>query len=175
MPQRSAVTQLPEEIREELNQRLVTSCFSDYQGLAEWLAEQGYEISRSAVHRYGQQFEERLAQIKVATEQAKAIASVVGDEEGAMNDALIRLVQERAFDVLIRLQDEDPEEFSKIFPKMGVMVARLSRASVQQKKWQAEARKKAEKALATIEKKTAKNSLDPETMRIIKEEIYGIF
>lgn len=174
MPQRPAVTQLPEDIQAELNRRLVANGFSDYRGLSDWLAEQGFEISRSAVHRYGRQYEERLAAIKVATAQAKAISAAAGDEEGAMNDALIRLVQERAFDVLINLQSDDTAEFAKVFPKMGTMVARLSRASVAQKKWQAEAREKAKSAAKAVDKIVKQSGLSTEKADEIRRKILGI-
>lgn len=174
MPVRSKIISLPDEVRAELDNRLITTGFSGYSALESWLADLGYEISRSAVHRYAQGFESKVAAIKVATEQAKAIATAVGDDEGAMNEALIRLVQQQAFDVLVNMQTEDPELYAKMFPKMGVMVARLSRAAVGQKKWQAEARQKANRAVENIEQKARKKSLDPETLKLIKEEIYGI-
>ena len=115
MPQRSAISQLPEEIQLELNRRLVANSFSDYQGLSEWLEELGFEISRSSVHRHGHLFEEKLIAIKIATEQAKAIATAAGDEEGAMNDALIRLIQQKAFDVLVTFR----KATIKLSPKWG--------------------------------------------------------
>ena len=174
MPQRSAVTQLPDEVREDLDRRLIKSGFANYQGLADWLTEQGYEISKSSIHRYGKQFEERLSAIKIATEQAKAIASVAGDEEGAMNDALIRLVQERAFDVLVNLQNDNPDDFAKIFPKLGLMVARLGRASVQQKKWQTEVRGKAEKAADEITDIVKSGGLSDEKAKEIRKKILGV-
>jgi len=172
MPQRPAVIGLPEEIKQDLDKRLVRDGFCNYQALSDWLAEKGYQISRSSLQRYGQQFEEKLAALKIATEQARAITDVIGDEEGAMNEALIRLVQQRAFDVLVKLQEDDE---TGLLPKIGVMVAKLSKAAVDQKKWQREVKEKAEQAVKNIEKKaTGKRSLDPETMKIIKEEIYGI-
>jgi len=177
MPARSKITKLPDAIKRELDKRLITGSFSGYRDLSAWLQEQGFDISRSAINRYGQGFEDRLAAIKIASEQARAVSEAVGDNEGAMNDALISLVQEKAFDVLINLQTEDPEAFAKIFPRMGIMVAQLSKASVDQKKWMAETRKKAAAAVENIEKKAAaggKKSLDPETLRIIREEVYGI-
>jgi hypothetical protein len=183
MPQRSKILQLPPEIKAAFDLRLAKGNFCDYDEITAWLngelAAAGLEItvSRSGVHRYGQGFEERLAAIKIATEQARAISEVVGDDEARMSDALIALVQEKAFDVLVNLQTEDQEMFGKIFPKLGIMVSRLSRASVAQKKWQAETRKKAEQAVENITKKAAgggRKQLDPETKRIIKEEIYGI-
>ena len=54
MAQRSSVELLPEEVRHALERRLAESGFSNYSELTEWLNNQGYEISRSAVHRFGQ-------------------------------------------------------------------------------------------------------------------------
>jgi hypothetical protein len=89
----------------------------------------------------------------------------VGDNEGVMNDALIGLMQEKAFDVLVNLQTEDPEAFAKIFPKLGIMVAKLSKASVDQKKWMADARKKAlEEAAASIEATAKQEGVSSETI-----------
>lgn len=174
MPSRSKITKLPDGVKRELDKRLITGSFSDYRALSEWLREQGFEISRAAVHRYGQAFEERLAAIKIASEQARAVSEAVGDNEGVMSDALISLVQEKAFDVLVNLQTSDPVAFAKIFPKMGIMVAKLSKASVDQKKWMAEVKKKAEKAVENIEEKLKSQKLDPEALRVVREEIYGI-
>lgn len=170
MPKRSSILQLPEEIRDELNRRLVANSFSGYQGFSDWLGELGFEISRSSVHRHGQQFEEKLAAIKIATEQARAIADAAGDEEGKMNDALIRLIQQKAFDTLVDLQ----EDKDGILPKMGIMVARLSRASVGQKKWQAEVRGKAREAARKISKELKKRGLSEEAAEAIKKDILGI-
>jgi hypothetical protein len=174
MPKRSSILQLPEDTQAELNKRLVKNGFADYQGLADWLAEKGFQISKSSIHRHGQQFEERLAAIKVATEQAKAITAAVGDEEGAMNEALIRLVQERAFEVLVNLQTDDPKQFAKVFPKMGMMVARLGRASVQQKKWRAEVKGKAKVAANEVGKIVKSSGLSTDKAREIREKILGV-
>lgn len=174
MPARSKIMQLPPEIKAELDRRLISGSFADYTALAEWLQEQGVEISRAAVHRYGQEFEAKCEAIKIATEQAKAIVGVVGDDEGNMNEALIRLIQQLSFDILIKHQDGD---LGDILPKMGVMVAKLSKASVDQKKWQRDIKEKAVQAVKNIETKatgSGKKSLDAETMKIIREEIYGI-
>ncbi|MBN1830280.1 MAG: DUF3486 family protein [Deltaproteobacteria bacterium] len=174
MPQRSAVTRLPDDIRAELNRRLVQNGFADYQGLADWLADLGYEISKSSIHRYGQNFDNRLAALTTATAQAKAVTEVVGDEEGAMNEALIRLVQEKLFDVLVNLQIDDPDSFAKVFPKLGLMVARLGNASVKQKQWQAEARKKAKSAARAVDRIVRQTDLPPEKVDEIQKKILGI-
>jgi len=170
MPQRLKVLSLPENIKKELDKKLIDGGFSGYEALSSWLSEKGYEISKSALHRYGTEFEQRLAALKIATEQARAIVDVVGDEEGSMNEALIRLIQQEAFNVLVKLNEEDK---NAILPKLGIMVAKLSKASVDQKKWVQELRKKTEKAAENVEKKLS-GAIDPDTLKKIKEEIYGI-
>lgn len=170
MPARSKITMLPEAIKAEVNRRLIAGNFADYASLAEWLQAQGFEISRSAIHRYGQEFEDKCEAIKIATEQAKAIVGVAGDDEGNMNEALIRLIQQLSFDILVKSQEGD---LGDILPKMGVMVAKLSKASVDQKKWQRDMKEKAVQAVKNIETKVQKR-MDPELFKIVKEEIYGI-
>jgi len=146
MPQRSKIITLPEKVKTELDQKLLAGKFCDYSALAEWLQDNGFDISRSALHRYGQNFEERLAAITVATEQAKAVAEAAKDDEGNMNEALIRLVQTKAFDALI---DADSAES---LPKMGTMIAKLSKAAVDQKKFMREIRAKAKQAADDVVK-----------------------
>lgn len=174
MPSRSKITKLPDVIKRELDKRLITGSFSDYRKLSDWLQEQGFEISRSAINRYGQAFEDRLAAIKVASEQARAVSEAVGDNEGVMNDALISLVQEKAFDVLVNLQTSDPVAFAKIFPRMGIMVAKLSKASVDQKKWMSEAKGKAKDAAEEVVKAVKKSGMSEKTAEEIRKKILGI-
>ncbi|HQB82745.1 MAG TPA: DUF3486 family protein, partial [Candidatus Rifleibacterium sp.] len=53
MPARSAVTTLPTEVKEWLDKCLVESDFSGYEALSAALAEKGFQISKSSLHRYG--------------------------------------------------------------------------------------------------------------------------
>ncbi len=172
MPQRSKVLTLPDEIKAELNKRLIANSFCDYAALADWLKGNGFEISRSSVQRYGQEFEERLAAIKIATDQAQAIAEAAGDDQGAMSDALVRLCQEKAFQVLVAMQDPDPEKVD--INKVGLMVSRLTRASVAQKKWMAEAKEKAVKVAGEVKKVARAGGLTEEQAEDIRRKILGI-
>jgi hypothetical protein len=149
MPPRSAILSLPESVRAELDRKLIQGGFQDYRGLSEWLAEQGFEIGKSAIHNYGSEFEKKLAALKIATDQAKAIADAAPDETNAMNDALIRLVQQKAFEVLMNLNEEGEDVSIK---DIGLMVARLSNASVKQKQYGAEVRAKLQAELEAMKK-----------------------
>lgn len=56
---------LPIDQRKELDRRLQESCFSNYTQHTQWLNEQGYDVTRSALHRYGK----KLAQTNDQEEQ----------------------------------------------------------------------------------------------------------
>lgn len=174
MAQRSKIITLPEEIKAELNKRLVSGGFSDYSAMVEWLntqlQERGLriEISRSALHRYGQEFEDKLAAIRVATEQARAVVETSGDDENAMNEALIRLVQQKAFDVLVNSDN------AAALPKMGIMISKLSKASVDQKKWVHDFRQKVmEEAASKVDTVAKQEGISPESLKKI-HEVLGI-
>lgn len=168
MPPRSKVGQLPAEVKAWLDQALAENNFSDYEALSVELAGRGFAISKSALHRYGQNFEERLSALKVASEQARAVVAAAPDEEGAVNEALMRLVQEHLFKLLM----SEGGKFD--LPKVAKAVAELGRASVVQKKWQSEVRSKAEAAAAQVEKIARKGGLNADTVAEIRREILGV-
>jgi len=172
MPARSKITQLPPQIKAEFDRLLVAKNFSGYDGIAAWLRDRGYDVSRSAAHRYGQGFEARIAAIRIATEQARAIAEAAGDDAGATGDALIRLVQEKAFQVLVKMEDLDPEDVD--FNKLTVAIAKLNNASVQQKKWMSEAKGKAKDAAEEVVRAVKKSGMSEKTAEEIRKKILGI-
>ena len=159
---------MPAEIKEWLDRALAENNFSDYELLAEELKARGYAISKSALHRYGQAFETRLSALKMASEQARAVVAAAPDEEGAVNEALMRLVQEHLFKLLMA------EEGEFELPKVARAVAELGRATVTQKKWQAEVRARAEAAAAAVEKIAKKGGLSAESVDQLRREILGI-
>ncbi|MXR36721.1 DUF3486 family protein [Craterilacuibacter sinensis] len=168
MPPRSKVSQLPPEIRDWLDRELVEGEFSGYEALAGVLAEKGFSISRASLQRYGQTFEDRLAALNVATRQARAVVEAAPDNEGAVNEALMRLVQEKLFQLLMA------EEGQIDLPKVAKAVAELGKASVVQKKWQAEVRDKARAAADAAETLVSKSGLSGDTVQQIRKMILGI-
>ena len=139
MPPRSKIDLLPEAIRKELEKRLIGSGFSGYRDHAEWLASQGYEIRKSAVAEWGQSFEERMEMLRTSYAQARAVVDAAPDDEGAMNDALIRLGQHKLFGVLQESEEELPP---KVLAAIMRAIADVGRTSISQKKWAAEVRAK---------------------------------
>lgn len=140
MAPRNKVFSLPQEVRDELNEKLVSTGFQGYAGLADWLKERGFEVSRSSVQRYGQdlqeEFEEAMGSVRRTTEMAKAMADAVEDDEGNLIDATARIVQEQLLRVSLELRKakSNPEYITHNLGKISKALSSLGRVSIAQKK-----------------------------------------
>jgi len=174
MPPRSKVETLPKAAKEWLDHALVEGNFAGYELLAAELAKRGCTVSKSALHRYGSKFEERISQLRMATEQAKAVVAASPDDAGDMTEALMRLVQQKVFNVLVECEI-DPEKVD--LGKLTMQVARLARATVPLKKYAAEARDKLRRVLDEVQS-VAEGDKEASALALIKqirEKGYGIF
>ena len=161
MARKSTVQRLPDEVRSFIEGALAKGRMT----LDELIAELQQRFpqhalpSRSAVHRYGQKLERRLAAIRASTEAAKLIAESAGDDKDARSETLMAMVQAGLTDALIAMDDAEdaaPEERVKLLSKAGRDIAALSRSSVNLKEYQAKAEKAArEKLLAEQREKLA--------------------
>ncbi len=132
MPTRTKLSRLPSKLRAELDRRLLEGNFSDYGALARWLSEQGYAIGEQAVSRYGSRLERHLDAVRIATAQARAVVAAAGDDDLRMNEALLRLVQQHLFNVLVALDPADPRGVN--LAAIARSVAEMGRASIVQRK-----------------------------------------
>ena len=170
------MTQLPPGILEELNARLVSGGFQDYAGLAAWLAEAGFGISKSALHTYGQaleeEFEKAMSQARTTQALARA-ARESGDDDGALMAAASKILQDQLLRISIALRqaEHDPAEAAKVLSQVGRAFADIGRMSISQQKWDAE--RVARLQALESDARTGKRALDAETLRIVREEIYG--
>lgn len=161
MPRRSKVHELPPELKEWLDAELVKRGFGDYVQLAQDLKQRGADISKSALQRYGSPFEQRMAQLKMASEQARALVDAAPDEEDKLGAAVVRMTQEKIFNLLMDL-DINPKDVdvNKLFKN----AAEIGKASVTQKRFsmearaaiEAEARRKALEEASAVAATTAK-------------------
>lgn len=171
MAPRSKVQQLPDEVRQALEQKLIGNGFSDYVALSEWLAEQGFEISKSSLHRWGSTFEERVDALRLATQQAKAIVQASPDDEGDMSEALMRLMQERIFSALIDIE-VDPSKLN--LGSLAKALAPIARASIAQKKYANEVRERARAAVAAVDRIASSGGLTKDSAAELRAQILGI-
>jgi Fe2+ transport system protein FeoA len=155
-----------EELREAINRALVSG--NTYQEIADWLAKQGHQIGKSSLQRYGNRFLQKLERVRLVAEQAAAIVSEAGPENLNMQDAASKLATHQITEALLEMGIVKGEELHKLVNAL----ANLHRSDVMRERYRISLTQKAEKAVEAIERKA--KSLDPETMRIIREEIYGI-
>src|SRR5258708_32952676 len=93
MSQRSSVfTRLPRRVRQRLDQRLIAGGFGGYVELTQWLNDQGYRVSKSALNRYGIDLEHRERELALATagRQAAAFAGHAEKDSTATAHGLLR-------------------------------------------------------------------------------------
>lgn len=161
-----------------MNRRLVVSDFSGYEELARWLSDQGYQISKSAIHRHGVQleaeFEEAMADVRRTRALAKA-AKTDGDDgdllsatSGILQDLLLRTT------IALRQADSDPAEAAKSISMIARAHADVGRFQVALSKWQDEMRDKAALAADSVAKVARKGGLTTEAVETIRREILGI-
>jgi hypothetical protein len=172
----STITALPDDVRRFLERALTEQGFSGYEALEALMRDKGYALSKSAIHRYGQKIERRMAAIKASTEAAKIITEAAGDDQDARSEAVIALVQTEMFDSIIAIQEAGDEELTPsdrlgLMSKAAKNVATLVRASIAHKQYKATVVKRLQEMEADA--RTGKRALDPETLRIVREEIYG--
>ncbi|WP_109078935.1 DUF3486 family protein [Aggregatibacter kilianii] len=178
MPKRSTVKQLPQSVKDWLDAALVENNFSGYSALEDALKARGYDISRSAVHRYGQELERRLASVKASTEAAKIITDNISSDKGAQSDAILEMIQSQVFNTLMKMEDinaeDDPMKRLAALSFVGKNISPLIGASINLKKYQAEIKARAEAAAKEVDKVVKKNGLTEETADQIRKQILGI-
>jgi len=91
---------LPAYIREEIVQRLFLNGFRDYQGLAQWVGGQGYEISNESLWRHGRTVDKRVPETNIAL-GSSSIAGCDGPFAASIQPALFRASPRIAADLLV--------------------------------------------------------------------------
>ncbi|MGO4380361.1 DUF3486 family protein [Pseudoduganella sp. RAF53_2] len=177
MPPRSKVEQLPAELKAWLDARLVENGFSGYDVLEAEINDRltaagaGFTVGKSSIHRYGADFSDRLKALKLVSEQAKAVIEGSQDDEDAVSQALIRMTQEKLFNVVLDMQ-VDPKSLD--LAKMTRAIADLSRASISNKRFASEVKARAAAAADEVGKVVKQAGLSPETADLIRRQILGI-
>ena len=181
MPIRGKIEGLPDEVRHWLERALTESNFSGYEALESMLAERGFSISKSAIHRYGQKIERRFAAIKASTEAARILTEGAADDQDARSEAVIALVQTEMFESIVNLQEAEDEELDPadriaLLSKAAKNIATLARASVNQKKFRLEVQEETRRQLLAEQSKQLevlqkKGGVTAETQAAIREAL----
>lgn len=178
MPRQSNIDKLPAELRKELDKLVLDNNFSGYESIADYFRERGYSLSKSGIHRYGQELERKLEMIKGTTEAAKIIGENNPDTENHMTGGVLSIIQAGLFHTLLKLDEanneDDPEKRIKLYSSAAKGASEVGRASIANKRWQGEVRAKAEAAATKVEDIARRGGLSADTAEAIRREILGI-
>ena len=191
MPSPSRIqTELPEDLRKELDGIIATGKMG-CTALTEWLNDHGYDISKSSVDRHIQKVEAVAEKIRQSREITGAIMQDLGESatQGKQGRLLVEMTRNLVFDLLMKLQSiedtvKDPEgnPIPEIKPKdvalLGKGLAELGRAlrydqDFEEKIREQVAREAADKLEGALKKEGVRP--DPEALKRIREDVYGIF
>ena len=180
MPKRSKVSQMPQAIQDWLEGALAVNGFSQFEALADECTRRGYTISKSAVGRHSLDIQETLAAVKASTQAALLIEKQANDEGNSLSGAVMTMVNTQLFEIMLQLQRagqaQDPESRALILAKIATPMAQMTRALQSQKTFNDAARAKFLALEAAAEKDNAvgKKGMDIETLRRVREQVYGI-
>ena len=135
---RGDIRRLSPEVRAELDDRILKRKFNGYRDLKIWLRQNGCMIATTSVKRYANKLEQRLGAVRLATEQARLVIDAADDDDFEVNEALLRLVQQHLFTVLVELNGADLNRAN--LSALARSVSALGRASILQKKYAEEMR-----------------------------------
>lgn len=183
MPKVPSIDKLPKAVKDELNEKLVANGFGDYVKLSQWLAEQGYEISKSAVGRHGADLKERmeksLTRARERMEIAKSLRGASDEEKAALLEASELTATDALMDMLESLPDMTLQDRAKNAPKLVAALANLNRSAVGSAKWkrefEAEIREKVKKEAVETAIQTAKKcGVSIEVRDQIRKDMLGM-
>lgn len=145
---RSSIDLLPPEVREEFDLRLAANKHT-FVELSEWLTEQGYSISKSAIGRYSRR---SAAAAKRVADTLQRTRTIVQEIEAHPDLDYTKAAQVMLMDGLTRRVSSAEDEFDEMpLDKAGRLIASLSRNATYEKKVRQDMRKKAELAFDQLE------------------------
>lgn len=170
MGRRSKIKDLPQDVLDDLNSRLIGTGFSGYGELAAWLKDRGFDISKSGLQRHGSaleaEFEEAMADARRTRALAKA-ARLEGDQnDNSLLAAATEIMQDNLLRVSLKLKnsdEDDPGAEAKTLSLVARAFSQVGRLDIARQKWQTElAARMASDAAAAAISGAAAEGLTPE-------------
>lgn len=180
MPPRPAISQLPDAVLTELNQRLISGGFSDYSGLSDWLKAQGFQVSRTSVGDYGKDLkasmEKSIMRARERMEIAKALGGMSNEEKAALLEASEMVAIDQMMDVLESMQGWEMANKATVIPKLARAIADIGRSAIGSAKWrkdfEVEAKRQArEEAAKQVDEMAKAAGFDDEQARFWREKV----
>jgi hypothetical protein len=138
------------ELKAELDRNLMDGRLPNYESLAKWLSTHGCKIIAARASSYRRGLEQKLDLVRLVTEQATAVIEASPDDDNNLSAALLRLVQQHLFEMLVDLKTEGLTQ--RDIAKIADSVAQMTRATVMQQKWASELKAKIAEKVGAAER-----------------------
>jgi len=165
---------LPNDLRVEIDRLLRDGKFTIVQ-ITEHMRTMGADVSKSAVHRYSQDFERMTEDIRLTREMARAVGRELKDDvEGNATQMLVESMHALLLKARMQLSDSGDIDAGSVsdLAKAVKDLQVASKSSVEMRlKLRAEF---AREAAAAVDEVATKQGLSADTVQSIKERILGI-
>jgi len=140
----------------------------DFRTIASLLRSEGYDISRSSIHRAYKDYKELAKQYSEWWDKIKILVEQTQNKPTSfMLSALVSILTQH---VLEFVKDIDFMEFDE----PGELIKAVKELTQMAKSLEEYISAKLQKAVEKIEEEGKKRNIDPEFLRLVKEEIYGV-
>lgn len=144
----SKITQLPVNIQDQVD-AMIRDSSNTYADISDWLKEQGFTISKSAVGRYALHVNRAAQRVIETLERTKAIADAVENNPDMDYTKASRILM---MEGLVRRVSTAEDDFLQMpLDKAGRLIDSLSRTEAYEQKVRYDMRRKAELAFEQLE------------------------
>jgi hypothetical protein len=167
----SDIRRLPDELRKKIEHRLSEPGFIDYEGLADQLRLQGYEISAGSLRRFGTSRPRVLEATGRSARHRRSKAQALPTDP-AMTETLVQLTQEKLRSVLAKITQLKQGDMSRL----AHAVAHLTQAAISLQRWSDEHRQrtKLREGGDPNEKSQPRGGLSSATSQSLRNALLGI-
>lgn len=156
---------LPVDILDQIDRLLVEG--TSYEDISDFLAEQGFEISKTAIGRHGEEFFETCRKLRVLEEKSHVLASR-GEDGLILEEAASRLLAQMILDALLSGEIEKER-----LPRILSDFTRLQSSNVQREKLR-ESMRRTEKSAEDEDESGRGGGLSDEAAAEIRRKILGL-
>ena len=160
-------TKMPLEIRQDLNRLLLEDSYT-YEEVSAWCKQRGYDISKSAIGRYGKDFFEAYKSIQQFEEQARVLTSEPGTNM-TLEEATGKLITKKVLSALIS-NEVDILEQNKLISAF----AALQNSNVKRESMKVQFADRAKKVADDVQSLVKKQGLTDDAAETIRQKILGV-
>jgi hypothetical protein len=170
MPRVKKLNLLSDELEEQLVQRIKDNGFGGYKEHAEWLEENGVEVSSVCVWHYGNELKRQIERKEQIADLVKSLSRGDGDDYNEIGKALVEIAGAKVLELLLQFDVSSIQDVT--FKDVVDCIDKLNRSKLAVQSYQMRVQKRTIKVLDNLEPEL--RGLSPERAAAIRAQILGI-